>query len=210
MIQEYYDLLGVNEYSTDEEINERYRELKKKYNEERWLDGEAGNEAAKMLNKLDTAYQEIKNYRREKERNESGVSAFDEVEKLIKDGKIQEAQNKLDEFDERNARWHYLQAAVFYRKQWTNECKKQLEIAMNLDPSNEKYKKEYEKFNTKTEQNEQAKQAQENNNGTYRYDAYGAGNDPEQMGGSGCSECLNSCATCLCFNMLLNICCNCR
>ena len=66
MNREYYDLLGLNEDATDEEIKERYGELKKKYNEDRWLDGEAGNEAARMLNKLDTAYTEIMSARREK------------------------------------------------------------------------------------------------------------------------------------------------
>ena len=45
MNREYYDLLGLNEDATDEEIKNRYGELKKKYNEDRWLDGEAGNEA---------------------------------------------------------------------------------------------------------------------------------------------------------------------
>jgi len=209
MIQEYYELLGLSEEATDEEVGERYRELKKKYNEDRWLEGEAGNEAAKMLNKIDVAYQEIISYRREKARKESGQSPFAEIEQLIKEGKIQEAQAKLDDFDERSAQWHYLQAAVFYRKQWTNECKKQLEIAMQLDPSNEKYKSEYEKFKAKTSGAEQANENKENQGGSYRYDAY-SDNDGEQMGGSGCSDCLSSCATCLCFNMLFNICCNCH
>ena len=38
MNREYYDLLGLNEDATDEEIKNRYGELKKKYNEDRWLD----------------------------------------------------------------------------------------------------------------------------------------------------------------------------
>ena len=49
MNHEYYELLGVSEEASDEEIKESYRALKKKYNEERWLDGEAGNNAARML-----------------------------------------------------------------------------------------------------------------------------------------------------------------
>ena len=36
-----YEILQVSENATDEEIKEAYRDLKKKYNEERWLDGEA-------------------------------------------------------------------------------------------------------------------------------------------------------------------------
>ena len=57
MNHEYYELLQVSENATDEEIKESYRTLKKKYNEERWLDGEAGNNAARMLQRLDVAYE---------------------------------------------------------------------------------------------------------------------------------------------------------
>ena len=35
MNHEYYELLGVSEDASDEEIKESYRALKKKYNEER-------------------------------------------------------------------------------------------------------------------------------------------------------------------------------
>lgn len=207
MKKEYYDLLGVTEDSTDEEITERYRQLKKKYNEDRWLDGEAGNEAAKMLNKLDVAYQEILSYRREKSKNTSGKSSFEEIEGLIKEGKIQEAQNKLDAFNERNGRWHYLQAVVFYKKQWNNECKKQLEIAMQMEPDNAKYKEAYEKFNSKMNGNQNNNyNAQGVNNQQYSY----APDSDDQMGGSACSECMSWCTTCLCANMCVNLCCGCR
>ena len=66
MNHEYYELLQVSENATDEEIKESYRTLKKKYNEERWLDGEAGNNAARMLQRLDVAYEEIMRERRER------------------------------------------------------------------------------------------------------------------------------------------------
>ena len=139
MNREYYDLLGLNEDATDEEIKERYGELKKKYNEDRWLDGEAGNEAARMLNKLDTAYTEIMSARREQSKNTEGKDAFQEIADLLKSDKLSEAQSRLDEFNERGAEWHYLQAVVFYKKNWSNESKKQLEIAMQMDPNNRKY-----------------------------------------------------------------------
>ena len=65
MNKKFYDLLGVTEEMTDEQIAERYEQLKKKYSEDRFLEGEAGNEAAKMLNKIDVAYNEIMTERRE-------------------------------------------------------------------------------------------------------------------------------------------------
>ena len=50
-MRENYELLGMSENATDEELTARYNELIAKYKEERWLDGEAGNEAARMLTK---------------------------------------------------------------------------------------------------------------------------------------------------------------
>jgi curved DNA-binding protein CbpA len=44
-MKEYYEVFGLPETATDEEITVKYKELKDKYSEDRWLDGEAGNEA---------------------------------------------------------------------------------------------------------------------------------------------------------------------
>lgn len=84
MNKEFYDLLGLTEDATDEEIKERYTELKKKYNEDRWLDGEAGNEAARMLGKLDAAYTEIMAERREKSKTTDGPGIYQEIASLLK------------------------------------------------------------------------------------------------------------------------------
>ena len=58
-MKEYYEFLGLSETATDAEIAEKYQELKAKYKEDRWLDGEAGNEAAKLLTKLEAVYAEL-------------------------------------------------------------------------------------------------------------------------------------------------------
>ena len=138
MSKQSYDLLGITETATDEEIAARYEELKKKYSEERFLEGEAGNEAAKMLNKIDVAYNEIMTERREQRTAGDASSSYAKAEQYIRDGKINEAQAVLDEFNERPAEWHYLQSVVFYKKNWMNESKKQLEIAIQMDSSNER------------------------------------------------------------------------
>ena len=96
-MKEYYELLGLSESATDEEIDARYQELRAKYNEDRWLDGEAGNEAARMLTKLDVAYAEIKDSRKEQSKNTEGESSFEEITALIKENKINEAQARLDD-----------------------------------------------------------------------------------------------------------------
>lgn len=73
MSKENYELLQVSEDASDEAIEESYKALKAKYNEEKWQYGEAGTNAAKMLGRLDAAYAEIIAERKEKNRTTSGA-----------------------------------------------------------------------------------------------------------------------------------------
>ena len=202
MNHEYYELLQVSENATDEEIKESYRNLKKKYNEERWLDGEAGNNAARMLQKLDVAYEEIMRERRESARNTEGKSGYEEVAELIKKGDLSAAQTALDNFNERGAEWHYLQSVVFYKKNWMNESKKQLEIAIQMDGTNSKYRDAYEKLKARTEYKQQT--------GGATHTDPDPEPQPDQMGGNWCANCASCCYTYLCVNCLFNLCCGCR
>ena len=69
-----YRILGVNEKATDQEIRAAYTELRAKYKEEMFSDGEKGNAAAKKLTELERAYEEIVTERREKsEANDDGL-----------------------------------------------------------------------------------------------------------------------------------------
>ncbi len=202
MNHENYEILNLPESATDEEIKTRYEELKKKYGEERWLEGEAGNKAARMLEKLDAAYEEIMRERKESRRNTEGANAFEEVSELIKKGDISGAQEKLDSFNERSAEWHYLQSVVFFRKNWISESKKQLEIAMQMDGGNAKYREAYEKLRSRAEYTQQTGGAPNTNPNPASSD--------EQMGGNFCANCASFCYTFLCVNCLFNLCCNCR
>ncbi len=201
MNQEYYKLLQVDEFASDEEVTASYERLKAKYDEEKWQDGEAGNNAARMLNKIEIAYSEIMDERKEKNKSTSGQSSFEDVSAAIREGDIARAQQILDGFNERNAEWHYLQSVVFYKKNWMNESKKQLEIAMQLDGGNEKYRTAYEKLNARANYQQQTGGAQ-NVNPNVTPDG--------QMGGNACSNCANMCYTFLCVNCLFNLCCNCH
>ena len=199
------ELLGLSEGATEEEIKDAYSKLRAKYLEDRFKDGEEGNEAARMPTRLDTAYAEIMSELAESN-SENGGTSFERVEELIRSGDIQEAQRVLDSFNERGARWHYLQSVVFYKKSWMNESKKQLEIAMQLEPDNEKYKETYRKLNDRLRSNAQQAQApQGGQQGVYEGQTMQSSGD-EQLGGSFCSSCIQCCALNMCLNMLCNCC----
>ncbi len=198
-MKESYTILGLDETASMEEIERRYEELKAKYNEEKWQDGEAGTRAARMLEKLEAAYSDIKDERREGGHASGDASAFDEVGSAIRSGDLSRAQQLLDAFNERSAEWHYLQSVVFYKKNWMNESKKQLEIAMQMDPANEKYRAAYEKLKARADYSQQTGGATNTNPNVSQGD--------EQMGGNWCVSLWNTCA---CLSWVWCCCNGCR
>ncbi len=202
-MQEYYKILMISENASIEEIEAAYKKLKEKYSSERFCEGEVGNEAARLLTKVETAYHEIMESRKvNTEKTESSSIDFSEIEELIKKGDIAAAQTKLDDVNDRNAEWHYLQSVVFYKKNWINESKKQLEIALNMEPHNEKYSNDYAKLKQKMEYNERQFRS-----GNAYYGANDGQPDNRQMGGSDSNNCLSFCATWCCMDMLCSMCC---
>ena len=198
------ELLGLSEGATKEDISSAYETLRAKYLEERFMDGEIGNNAAAMLTRIETAYNELMREMSESAASEDGESSFSKVEELIKQGDLQEAQRVLDSFNERGGRWHYLQSVVFYRKNWMNESKKQLEIAIQLEPDSEKYKEAYRKLNEKIKYDSQ--NSANANQSVYQGQTLNSEPD-NQMGGSFCANCIECCFINMCINVLCNGCC---
>ena len=199
------ELFGLSEGATKEEITAKYDELRAKYLEERFMDGEVGNNAANMLTKIDAAYSDLMNEFSESAASSEDGDNFTRVEELLKDGNLSEAQRVLDSFNERGARWHFLQSVLFYRKNWVNESKKQLEIAIQLDPENEKYKETYKKLNDKINYDSQ----RSSNESVYQGQTVNSG-DENQMGGNFCANCIECCYCNMMLNICLNCLCNCR
>ena len=198
------ELLGLSEGATKEDVQAAYDTLRAKYLEERFMDGEIGNNAAKMLTAIENAYSDLMRELNESAAAEDSESSYSKVEELIKDGNITEAQRVLDSFNERGGRWHYLQSVVFYRKNWVNESKKQLEIAIQLEPDNDKYKETYKKLNDKIAYDNQ----NANMNGQSVYEGQTMNSSPDnQMGGSFCANCIECCYLNMCLNCLCNGCC---
>ena len=71
---------------------------------------------AKNLTKVETAYHEIMASRKVVDDGKEIKYNFSEIEELVKKGDVSGAQAKLDDIYDRNAEWHYLQSAVFYKK----------------------------------------------------------------------------------------------
>lgn len=143
MFKNPFVILGVDENATQAEVQEAYERLKNEYRQEIHVEGDGGKRAAKKLSELEDAYREVM------ERLSSGAEVkgiYEHVVALLKAKKIDEAQAALDKISERDADWHYYQSAVYHAKGWYYEAKAQLDMAINMDPQNEKYKETMERM----------------------------------------------------------------
>ncbi len=209
-----YDILGMPDDSSYEALEKRYRQLKKRYGEQRFKDGEEGNEGARLLTELETAWAQIsESYGGEKSGDRiSGDYSF--VEKYIKEGKFDEAQSCLDAITERNAKWHYYQSIIYYRRDWISESRAQLVIATQLDPGNRKYRESLEKLDAAMNFGSNPREdIGRDSRGPYgQYENPGQGNydyGQQQYRGNGMRDATNTCADCMCSYLLCESCCTC-
>ena len=194
-------ILGISDDSSREEIQAAYEKLHKKYAEERFLEGEQGAEAARMYQKVELAYQDALDLLENKEKasyNESNVADYNSVKEQIKQGNLSEAQRLLDDITNRGGDWHYWQAAIYYKKNWYDESKTQLKIALELEPNNAMFKDTLAKIekeqNANNPFNNQQQKQQSDFNRSYQQQAQATPNV------GGCCDCCSSliCADCCC------------
>ena len=147
MSKDPFVILGLSESATKDEAYYAYRDLRMKYEGLRFEPGEVGEDACAKLEELETAYNDViakiderdAGWNREDTRSRFINEKLDRAEENIKANHIDEAQSYLDECTTRTAKWHYLQSAVFYKKGWTQDALKQLELASDMEPTNKKY-----------------------------------------------------------------------
>ena len=133
------EIFGLPEEATFEEITEAYQRLKAQYSEDRFAEGEKGNQASRKLMELEQAYSDASFKHAAEADNQKYGKDYGAADELIKQGKIEQAQAALDAMAERTGEWHYLQSIIFYKRGWFAESKKQLRLACNMEPDNAKF-----------------------------------------------------------------------
>lgn len=195
-----YEILGLPTNASMEQVEARYKELRAQYQRDRFLPGEEGEEACERLQQIEVAYRDILTSREEQNQSRDFFDDNDytQIQELISNGRLEEAQALLDERSVRDAEWHYIQSILFYKRNWFLESKKQLELACQMDPNNARYRQSLEKLtrilasNTISPDQMRTTSRPTNDN----YSNMGAGNGT--CTGSSCGDCL-----------LCNACCNC-
>ena len=143
MFKDPFVVLGVSKDATQAEVKEAYDRLREEYRNDIHIEGDEGKRAAKKLSELEEAYHEA--MEKLSQGNEiRGV--YEHVASLLKSKRYDDAQSALDKISDRGAEWHYYQSAVYHGKGWYYEAKAQLDMAINMDPDNQKYRETLERM----------------------------------------------------------------
>lgn len=159
MIDDPYKVLGVSPNATDDEIKQAYRRLAKKYHPDR-NPGDA--EAAKKMQEVNAAYEQIKNPDAYKKQSGGGYGGYqgygygpfgggyssqqqtgDQYQQAayqyIRFGRYQEALNVLQNATEKNAQWYYLSALANDGLGNQVTALEHIRRAVSMDPNNPTY-----------------------------------------------------------------------
>lgn len=203
-----FEILGLPSTATRDEVKDKYNELRKQYLEDRFKPGDEGERAAEKLQELDVAYRDAMDAIDEREQranraanadnatsDNGATDDYESIRQQIKDNKLDEAQDALDQIIDRTAEWHYLQSILFYKRNWFLESKKQLEMACQIEPNNKRYKQSLDKLTKILASNTISPDQMRTSSSSTEDSRY---YDNGTCTGSACADCL-----------LCNMCCNC-
>ncbi len=148
-----YEILGVSENASDEEIKKAYRKLAKQYHPDNYVDNPLKDLAAEKMKSINDAYDSIQKmrasggsqgvfYGSSSANQYGGETVYTRIRRLINSNRINEAETVLGGIaqNERNAEWHFLMSLVFYRKGWLQDARNEINTACNMDPYNREYR----------------------------------------------------------------------
>lgn len=141
-----YEVLGVRQDASEEEIKAAYKELVKKYHPDKYQNNPLSDLAEEKLQEVNEAYDmlmknsNVNSGGYSQAQNPRNASAeFAQVRKSIDAGNLGLAEQTLNRIQNRNAEWMFLSGMLSYRKGWYDDGVSKIQQAVSMDPHNPEY-----------------------------------------------------------------------
>ena len=163
-----YEVLGVPETASDEEIRKAYRELVKKYHPDQYRDNPLSSLAQEKLKEVNEAYDMIMK-QRQGGKNAGGyqsgsysggagstgassysgpnMAEFARVRSMLNSNDLNGARQTLDGIGNHNGEWYYLDCVWALRTGNYARARASIEKAVQMDPQNSEYRQAYNSIN---------------------------------------------------------------
>lgn len=193
-----YEVLGVSENATEEEIKKAYKELVKKYHPDRYQDNPLADLAEEKLREVNEAYDILMKQKASKSTSSynygygggstgnGGTPDYMQVRRYLDANNLNAAEAILNGTRDRSAEWFFLAGMLSYKKGWYDDAVNKLRTATDMAPSNVEYRQAYGRLAAM--------------GGQYQNQAYGRGygtNDDLCCQALQCYICADCCCDCI-------------
>lgn len=184
-----YEVLGIKEGASKEEIKKAYKELVKKYHPDQYGNNPLRDLAEEKLREINEAYDILMNnsansYNSSYNNTNSNYGIYSEIRMDLQNGNLRAAEEKLNRVSVRDAEWNYLMGILFLRKGWYDNAYNYIVNACNIDPHNSEYRQTLNNL--------------QNRNTAYRQTYYGRnGRDSDMCDICATLWCADTCCECM-------------
>lgn len=157
-----YEVLGINEGATEDQIKKAYRDLAKKFHPDQYGNNPLKDLAEEKMREINEAYDTLmkKNsghngnynsadYSQSKNSSYSSNNndSYYSIRMDINNGNMAAAEQKLNKINVRDAEWNFLMGSVCLRKGWYDNAYKYISLAYKLEPQNPEYSNAFNSLN---------------------------------------------------------------
>ena len=156
-----YQVLGVKNDASDDEIKKAYRELARKYHPDNYQDNPLADLAEEKMKEINEAYDAINKMRsgggyqtsysggyqyqqnQYQYQNSATNPTYARVRQLINAVNLNGAEELLRQVPPRSgdAEYYFLAGSIAYRRGWLDEARQNYNMAVQLDPGNMEYRR---------------------------------------------------------------------
>lgn len=182
-----YEILGIKEGASQEEIKAAYREQVKKYHPDKHQNNPLHELAEEKLQEVNEAYDILTKSRKGgSSRPSTGGGDFTDIRLNIDRGNIDIAERLLMSRPPNCGEWYFLKGMICVHKNWYEEGFKNIQTAIAMEPNNYEYQRMFNQLNKA--------------GGGFKTEAYNRGYGSNRNGMCEMCQCM-ICTDCCCESM---------